>query len=156
MARSGPAWLRLSRPVASTVAMAVAVAVAILLGGGPLSAADLSLCRTLREQRAAIASEAMQAELTLVQRLREQICPQLNQQAEAAHAGGTADPAIAIDYQALLHCRHRAEQRLERQRPLLYTNRRGFRYYTAAGARLARQADAKELTLQPQGCGANP
>ena len=153
MAHSGPAWLRrLSRPVVSTVAMAVAT----LLGSGPLSAAELSLCRALREQRAAIASEAMQAEITLVQRLREQICPQLNQQAEAAHAGGTADPAIAIDYQALIHCRHRAEQRLERQRPLLYTNRRGFRYYTAAGARLARQADAKELTLQQQGCGANP
>ena len=151
MAHSGPACLRLSRPVAS----AVAVAVAILLGGGPLTAADLGLCRALREQRAQVASEAMQAELTLIQRLREQICPQLNQRAEAAHAGGTADPAIAIDYQALLDCRHQAERRLERQRPLLYTNRRGFLYYTAAGARLARQADAQELTLQRQGCGAN-
>lgn len=58
-----------------------------------------------------------------------------------------------LDYTAYLECRRSAEMQLQRSRPELYTNLRGFRFYTSTGARLARQADALQQRLAT-GCGA--
>jgi len=62
---------------------------------------------------------------------------------------------VDFDYTAYLECRRRAETQLQRGRPVLYSNRRGFSFYTSSGARLARQADALQQQLDA-GCGASP
>lgn len=121
-------------------------------------------CRGLRERRNQLAAEAMQAEIALVLATRRRLCPQQEALAEQAHAGGETgrgegddqtSPAVRadLDYSAYLQCRNRAEQLLRRSRVILYTNLRGFTFYTLAGARLAREADAWQLRLR-EGCGA--
>lgn len=65
--------------------------------------------------------------------------------AQAGEAGAAA--ATDLDYTAYLQCRHRAEQQLRRSRVVLYTNARGFNFYTLTGARLAREADAWQQRL---------
>lgn len=117
--------------------------------GSSALAGSLENCRQRRLQRDDLASRSMQAEIVLLQELRDRICPVLRRQADAANA---ANPQAnrtgeSIDYQALLLCRRRAEQLLERTRPVLYRNRLGFLYYTPSGAALARQADAVALTM---------
>lgn len=103
-------------------------------------AGNLEQCRSLRERRDALAAEAMAAEIALVQKMRGRLCPLLRRQADGANAN---DQLFApIDYEALLLCRRRAEQLIERTRPVLYRNRLGFTFYTAPGADLAGQADA--------------
>lgn len=132
----------------------------------PLS---LAACRQLREQRDRLASEAMQAEISLVQATRRQLCPRQEALAEQAHAGGAAASVDAeprstapgagvaagqragvadLDYDAYLLCRRQAEQRLQRSHVVLYINRRGFTFYTRRGAHFARQADGLQQGSQ--------
>jgi len=54
---------------------------------------------------------------------------------------------VDLDYTRYLECRRQAEQRLRRSRMILYTNQRGFLFYTVGGARLARAADAVQQRL---------
>ena len=105
----------------------------------PAMAAELEACRNLLDQRNALAEQAMKAEIALVRSVRERICPVLSQQADGANANDRNEPTI--DYQALIVCRHKAEEQLLRSRRVLYVNRQRFRFYTAAGAKLAQQAD---------------
>jgi hypothetical protein len=119
----------------------------------PALAGGIEDCRHLREQRDGLATRSMQAEIVLVQELRDRLCPVLRRQADAANA---LSPELAepIDYKALLLCRRRAEQLLEHTRPVLYRNRLGFTFYTASGADLARQADAvaRTMAMEPANC----
>lgn len=115
------------------------VLAAVLIGSVSVAglvapAADVT-CRVLKEQRDLLARQAFEAEIAVLHRLRLQICPRQ----EAADQS-------ELDYGAYVRCRHQAEAQLERSRPVLYRNSLGFTYYTPAGARLARQADA----LMPQ------
>jgi hypothetical protein len=131
-------------------------------------------CRHLRERRNQLAAEAMQAEIALVQATRMDICPQQERLAERANAqvqastadqpSALADPvaqpdpvaqavpsaqpeSVDFDYTAYLECRRQAEERLQRSRTILYTNQRGFTFYTVNGARFAREADGLQLRL---------
>ena len=116
----------------------------------PAMAAELEACRNLLDQRNALAEQAMKAEIALVRSVRERICPVLSQQADGANANDRNEPTI--DYQALLECRHKAEEQLLRSRRVLYVNRQRFRFYTAAGAKLAQQADGLDQELRDQEC----
>lgn len=126
------------------------VASALLALGGVALAAPASLCRPWREERDTLAQQAMAAEIALVQQTRQRLCPQLERQASAANADQR--DYGPIDYQALIDCRQRAEQSLRRSRTVLYRNDRGFLFYTAEGARLARRADAVHLAGRMRGC----
>ena len=116
----------------------------------PVMAAEVEACRNLLEQRNALAEQAMKAEIALVRSVRERICPVLSQQADGANANDRNEPTI--DYQALIVCRHKAEEQLLRSRRVLYVNRQRFRFYTAAGAKLAQQADGLDQELRDQEC----
>ncbi|MEA5401186.1 hypothetical protein VB734_14180 [Synechococcus sp. BA-124 BA4] len=116
----------------------------------PAMAAELEACRNLLDQRNALAEQAMKAEIALVRSVRERICPVLSQQADGANANDRNEPTI--DYQALIVCRHKAEEQLLRSRRVLYVNRQRFRFYTAAGAKLAQQADGLDQELRDQEC----
>lgn len=116
----------------------------------PVMAAEVEACRNLLEQRNALAEQAMKAEIALVRTIRERICPVLSQQADGANANDRNE--TTIDYQALIECRHKAEEQLLRSRRVLYVNRQQFRFYTAAGAKLARQADGLMQQMQDQEC----
>jgi hypothetical protein len=107
-------------------------------------------CRSLKEQRDALASEAMRAEIALITHYRQQRCPELNSRAELANANSQV--FAPIDYQALLQCRQAAEQQLERENPVLYRNRLGFTFYSAGGSAFARQADQRLDALQQLKC----
>jgi hypothetical protein len=102
------------------------------------------------DQRNALAEQAMKAEIALVRSVRERICPVLSQQADGANANDRNEPTI--DYQALIVCRYKAEEQLLRSRRVLYVNRQRFRFYTAAGAKLAQQADGLDQELRDQEC----
>lgn len=113
-------------------------------------AEDLEGCRSLRQQRDALASRAMEQEIELVRSFRARICPKLALLAERANArdgeyGG-------IDYADWNRCRLQAEQALERTYSTLYRNRQGFTFYTSAGASLAGQADQRSGILEAKGC----
>jgi len=116
----------------------------------PVMAAEVEACRNLLEQRNALAEQAMKAEIALVRTTRERICPVLSQQADGANANDHNE--TTIDYQALIECRHKAEEQLLRSQRVLYVNRQQFRFYTAAGARLARQADGLDQKLRDREC----
>ena len=116
----------------------------------PAMAADMEACQNLLEQRNALAEQAMKAEIALVRTIRERICPVLSQQADRANANGRNE--LTIDYQALLDCRHKAEEQLLRSQRFRYVNHQRFRFYTAAGAELARQADGLMQPLRDQEC----
>ena len=113
---------------------------------------DLSACRALKDERDALASEAMRAEIALATRYRQRRCPELNRRAELANANSQV--FAPIDYQALLLCRQTAERELERENPVLYRNQLGFTFYSATGSAAARQADQRRQALAQQGCGA--
>lgn len=129
-----------------------------LVLASPALALEVSRCRTLREQRDALATKAMEAELTLVRQVRERLCGQLTRQAELANANQPPPTAggglAATDYQALLHCRQQAEQLLKASHPVLYRNRLGFIYYTPTGSSLASRADGVERSLLAEACPA--
>jgi hypothetical protein len=116
----------------------------------PAMAAELEACRNLLDQRNALAEQAMKAEIALVRTIRERICPVLSQQADGANANDRNE--LTIDYKALIECRHKAEEQLLRSQRVLYVNRQQFRFYTAAGAKLARQADGLMQPLRDQKC----
>ena len=116
----------------------------------PVLAAELEACRNLLDQRNALAEQAMKAEIALVRTIRERICPVLSQQADGANANGRNE--LTIDYQALIECRHKTEEQLLRSQRVLYINRQQFRFYTAAGAKLARQADGLMQPLRDREC----
>ena len=116
----------------------------------PVVAAEVEACQILLDQRNALAEQAMKAEIALVRTIRERICPLLSQQAEGANANDRNEQTI--DYQALLDCRHKAEEQLLRSKRVLYVNIQQFRFYTAAGAKLARQADGLMQPLREQEC----
>jgi hypothetical protein len=132
--------------------------------GAPCLAADAASCRALRERRDSLGERAMQEEIALVKKMRERTCPALNRAAEAANANagagatagafGTEQNFAPIDYGALIDCRRRAEAQLERTHPMLYRNRLQFTFFTAAGADLARQADAVARQMGESGCPA--
>ncbi|MFN9635965.1 MAG: hypothetical protein ACK55D_04550 [Synechococcaceae cyanobacterium] len=132
------------------LAFALAGAVA---GGLAWPARAAEACRALKEQRDGLARQAIQAEFSLLHGLRQQLCPQ-----QEALATGEQAPAPdplkgpQLDYGAYIRCRQQAEAQLQRSRAVLYRNRRGFPFYTAAGARLARQADGLQPRLERQ-CG---
>lgn len=132
----------------------------------------LEECRDLRARRDQLATEAMQAEISLVLATRRRLCPELEAVAEQANANtihhdidtngaddqagaDTGDPSALkgrvvppdFDYLAYLQCRRRAEELLRHSRTVLHTNLRGFTFYTLAGARLARDADAVQRSL---------
>jgi predicted ATPase len=116
----------------------------------PAMAAELEACQNLLDQRNALAEQAMKAEIALVRTIRERICPVLSQQADGANANDRNE--LTIDYQALIDCRHKAEEQLLRSQRVLYVNRQQFRFYTAAGAKLARQADGLDQELRDREC----
>ena len=118
--------------------------------GAPAMAADMEVCRNLLDQRNALAEQAMKAEIALVRTTRERICPVLSQQADGANANDHNE--TTIDYQALIECRRKAEEQLLRSRRVFYVNIQQFRFYTAAGAKLARQADGLNQELRDQEC----
>jgi hypothetical protein len=113
-------------------------------------------CRALKEQRDQRMHQAMQAEIALLQTIRTRLCPAEEAQAAAAnalapgHAAGTP-----LDYSAYIRCRQRAEARLQRSRPVLHRNLRGFAFYTPEGARLASDADGLQLEHERR-CRSNP
>lgn len=121
----------------------------------------VSACRGLRERRNQLAAEAMQAEIALVLAMRRRLCPRQEALAEQANAnagaGGPGDGPAAtpdasgqgdLDYTAYLQCRQQAEARLRRTQVILYTNARGFTFYTRDGARLAREAEDWQQRLR--------
>ena len=119
------------------------VLAAALAGGliGPATADEA--CRALQEERDQLARQAMKAEITLLHGLRQRLCPEQEALATRAHALAPDQASAAqIDYEAYIRCRQQAEAQLQRSRPVLYRNQRGFPFHTAEGARLARQADA--------------
>jgi hypothetical protein len=114
------------------------------------SAAD---CRPLLEQRDRLAGAAMQAEIALLHGIRQRLCPRQEAIAVEANALAASQAGGAqLDYTAYIRCREQAEAELQRSRPVLYRNRRGFTFYTQTGADLAREADG----LQEQGERACP
>jgi hypothetical protein len=122
------------------------LAAALLLQAPAWSAPD---CRPLREQRDQLAGAAMQAEIALLRGIRQRICP--SQEAIAVEANALAASQAGgapLDYTAYIRCREQAEAQLQRSRPVLYRNRRGFTYYTQTGADLAREADGLQERLE--------
>lgn len=128
---------------------ALCCSLAALMGPGAGLADSIQTCRALKEQRDALANEAMRAEINLARRYRHQHCPVLNNRAEQANANSREFEAI--DYRALLQCREAAERQLERDNAVLYRNRLGFTFYSPAGSDAARRADQVQEHLQ--GCG---
>jgi len=126
------------------------MAAALLAAGEVAQAAPASRCRPWREERDALAQQAVAAEIVLVQQTRLRLCPELERQASGANA--EERNYGPVDYQALIDCRQRAEQRLRRERAVLHRNDRGFLFYTTEGARLARRSDAVHLAGRVRGC----
>jgi hypothetical protein len=116
----------------------------------PVVAAEVEACQILLDQRNALAEQAMKAEIALVRTIRERICPLLSQQADGANANDRNE--LTIDYRALIDCRHKAEAQLLRRHRVRYVNHQQFRFYSAAGAKLARQADGLAQELQDREC----
>ena len=83
-----------------------------------------------------MASQAIQAEVRLLHRERQRICPQ--QESLASTAGSEA--SVNLDFSRYFRCRQEAEAQLRQHHPVLYTNRHGLTLYTPDGARWARQA----------------
>jgi hypothetical protein len=116
-------------------AVLVAVCSSLLITTAAQAAPD---CLALKGQRDQLARRAMTAEITLLHAFRQRLCP------KALASGTTAREPF--NYETYIRCREQAELQLQRSRPVLYLNVRGFTYYTPEGSRLAREADGvKEL-----------
>ncbi|MEB3168586.1 MAG: hypothetical protein VKK97_07605 [Synechococcaceae cyanobacterium] len=123
-------------------------ALAALLASPVLAADD---CQALQVQRDQLARQSVQAEVALLHRVRQRLCPvqeALATEAVSPASGQTSEPQL--DYAAYIHCREQAEQDVQRSRPMLYRNLRGFTFYTGEGARLAEQADQLQRQQQDQ------
>jgi len=119
------------------------LAAAVMAAAPALAQPD---CRALKEQRDQRMHQAMQAEITLLQTIRARLCPAEEAQAAAANALTPGQAAgTPLDYSAYIRCRQRAEVLLQRSRPVLHRNLRGFAFYTPEGARLASDADGLQL-----------
>lgn len=114
---------------------------------GPAAGAD---CKQLSLQREHQAAQAMQAELVLIHELRQRICPK---QEALASATDLAAPS-ELDLAAYIRCRREAEAELQRSKPVLYTNRNGFTFYTPAGAQRAAAADTLLEAMKQESCRA--
>lgn len=143
MATMAPRSMRPPAPLATALLASLTLTLAA-------QAATTAECRPWRERRDALAQQAMAAEIALVRRMRQRLCPQ--EEARAAGANAEDRRYEPIDYPALIACRHRAEAELKQQHPLRYRNRRGFVFYTEEGADRARQADAVEREARALGC----
>jgi hypothetical protein len=121
-------------------------------------------CEALRAALEQALRQALAAETALLSRTRREICPDLEALAEgpavvppvaagskAAGAAGAA-AAPALDFGALRACRQEAERQVQSRWPLLYTDQARFRYFTPAGAALAREADALRQRRAAAGC----
>lgn len=106
-------------------------------------------CKQLQDQRDQLAQQAMAAEVALVHRQRQQLCPQL----ETLATGQIAELTPQLDYGAYIRCRQKAETELHTNRPVLYRNTAGFPYFTSEGARLAQDADGLKRALS-ENCAA--
>lgn len=136
--------------------MAMAFAMAMALA----PALALDDCRALKELRDQWMQQAMQAEIILLQSIRQRFCPREEAQAAAANALAPGQGAgTALDYSAYIRCRQRAEAHLQRSRPVLYRNLRGFAFFTPQGARLAAEADGlqqqHDRRCRPVGAGSD-
>jgi hypothetical protein len=136
------------RPIHPSALRALAGLLALSLT--PVRATEPATCQPLRDQRDALASQAMEQEIALVHSYRLRRCPALTRQADGANALDRQFPAI--DFNALLACRRGAERDLERHERRLHRNRLGFWFYTPQGAALARQADALSQRLIDEAC----
>lgn len=99
-------------------------------------------CEALRSALEQALRQALAAETALLSRTRREICPDLEALAEAP----------ALDFGALRACRQEAERQVQSRWPLLYTDQARFRYFTPAGAALAREADALRRRRAAAGC----
>jgi hypothetical protein len=113
-ARHSPIHPLVLRALAGLLALSLAAA----------RASEPTVCQPLRDQRDALASQAMEQEIALVHSVRLRRCPALTRQADGANALDRQFPAI--DFNALLACRRDAERDLERHERRLYRNRLGF------------------------------
>lgn len=140
----GISWLC----AAAIVVMNGSLLWSLVQGAGTTHAAPPPDCAALKGERDTLASQAMQAEIALVTSTRAQICPRVEHQAELANSHLNAG---RLNLEAFIRCRQQAEAKLQRSRPVLYTNQRGFSFYTAEGSRRAREADALQTDLD-RGC----
>ncbi len=99
-------------------------------------------CEALRAALEQALRQALAAETALLSRTRREICPDLEVLAEAP----------ALDFGALRACRLEAERQVQSRWPLLYTDQARFRYFSPAGAALAREADALRQRRAAAGC----
>ncbi len=132
-------------------------------------------CEALRAALEQALRQALAAETALLSRTRHEICPDLEALAKApgpqatqqtapagtskaaAPAGASKAPAAAaeapaLDFGALRACRLEAERQVQSRWPLLYTDQARFRYFSPAGAALAREADALRQRRAAAGC----
>jgi hypothetical protein len=120
-------------------AVLLAVCSSLLITMAAQAAPD---CLTLKGQRDQLARRAMTAEITLLHAFRQRLCPSDEERATQSNALGSGMTAREpFDYEAYIRCREKAEIQLQRGRPVLYRNLRGFTFYTPEGSRLAREAD---------------
>lgn len=99
-------------------------------------------CEALRAALEQALRQALAAETALLSRTRREICPDLEVLAEGP----------ALDFGALRACRQEAERQVQSRWPLLYTDQARFRYFTPAGAALAREADGLRQRRAAAGC----
>lgn len=145
------------------------LALGLVIAGGTGSAAGAggagptAHCEALRAALEQVLRQALAAETALLSRTRREICPDLEAPAEAPAvvppvaaaskpAGAGTAEAPALDFGALRACRQEAERQVQSRWPLLYTDQARFRYFTPAGAALAREADALRLRRAAAGC----
>lgn len=113
----------------------------ISLGVGVPAWADA--CQQLQKQRDQLAQQAMAAEVALVHRQRQQLCPELEELATR----DSAELTPQLDYGAYIRCRQKAEVELRNTQTVLYRNSAGFPFLTTKGADLAREADTLQQAV---------
>lgn len=151
--------------------LGIGLGLGLVIAGGTGSAAGAAgagptaHCEALRAALEQVLRQALAAETALLSRTRREICPDLEAPAVVPPVAGTSKAAgagtaeaPAIDFGALRACRQEAERQVQSRWPLLYTDQARFRYFTPAGAALAREADALRQRRAAAGCllGSHP
>lgn len=131
----GPSRAQIRDTVRPALALMISVGV-----GAPAWADD---CKQLQERRDQLAQQAMAAEVALVHRQRQQLCPKL----EALATRDSAEVSPQLDYGAYIRCRQKAEAELRNSQTVQYRNSADFPFFTKEGARLAREADALQQAV---------
>ena len=133
------------------ITMYTSVRATLLLGLAllPQAAARALDCQALNDQRDQFVRRAMKEEVVVLHELRLKLCPQQEASATAEDSASESQ----LDFGAYIRCRQQAEVQLQNTNPVLYTNSRGFRWFTPQGVRLAREADALLREMQ-QHCAA--